>query len=339
MISLGQTANHFAGALGLLELTEVLLDVLDFECPLLQLVLPNLVFPSRGRIGSYTCGACPSFRILMCTSSACAHELWSAASTGSESEARSFFAPSSPPIEAVQGRTVGGVRRVGKRIVLSLAGDLYLILHLMIAGRLHWREPGVAIPKKRGQAAFDFPNGTLLLAEAGSTRRASLHVAQGEDSLRQHDRGGIEVLESDLMTFGVALRRENHTLKRALTDPRLFSGIGNAYSDEILHAARLSPLTLTRRLADPDIARLHTATIRTLTGWVARLRDEVGDGFPEKVTAFPTRHGRARTVPGALSRTADRRFSGSSTPATRPTTAPPVRPTARSSPTEPCRDC
>ena len=191
-----------------------------------------------------------------------------------------------PPIDAVQGRTVGGVRRMGKRIVLSLAGDLYLILHLMIAGRLHWREPGVAIPKKRGQAAFDFLNGTLLLTEAGSTRRASLHVAQGQDSLRQHDRGGIEVLESDLMTFGVALRRENHTLKRALTDPRLFSGIGNAYSDEILHAARLSPLTLTRRLADPDIARLHTATIRTLTGWVERLREEVGDGFPEKVTAF-----------------------------------------------------
>ncbi len=191
-----------------------------------------------------------------------------------------------PPLDAVQGRVVDGVRRMGKRIVLSVAGDLHVILHLMIAGRLRWREPGIAVPKKHGLAAFDFPNGTLLLTEAGSTRRASMHLVRGDDSLRQHDPGGLEVLESDVMTFGAALRRENHTLKRALTDPRLFSGIGNAYSDEILHAARLSPLTLTQRLDDAHIARLHTATIQTLTGWVERLRAEVGDGFPDRVTAF-----------------------------------------------------
>jgi len=191
-----------------------------------------------------------------------------------------------PPIDVVQGRVVERVRRMGKRIVLSVAGDLHVILHVMIAGRLRWREPGIAVPKKRGLAAFDFSNGTLLLTEAGSTRRASMHVARGDDSLRQHDPGGLEVLESDLMTFGAALRRENHTLKRALTDPRLFSGIGNAYSDEILHAARLSPLTLTQRLDDSHIKRLHAATIQTLAGWVERLCSEVGDGFPDRVTAF-----------------------------------------------------
>ena len=191
-----------------------------------------------------------------------------------------------PPLGAVQGRVVDGVRRMGKRIVLSVDGDLHVILHLMIAGRLRWREPGIAVPKKRGLAAFDFPNGTLLLTEAGSTRRASMHLARGDDSLRQHDPGGLEVLESNVMTFGAALRRENHALKRALTDPHLFSGIGNAYSDEILHAARLSPLTLTQRLDDAHIARLHTATIQTLTGWVERLRADVGDGFSDRVTTF-----------------------------------------------------
>ena len=203
----------------------------------------------------------------------------------------------SPPLDAVQGETVRGVERMGKRIVFSFGDDLYMVLHLMIAGRLRWRESHVSLPSKRGLAAFDFRHGTLLLTEAGSTKRASLHVVQGDEALGQHDRGGLEVLDSDPKTFGTTLRRENHTLKRALTDPRLFSGIGNAYSDEILHAARLSPLTLTQRLSDEEVARLHHAAVHTLTRWVDRLRQEVGDGFPEKVTAFRAGmavHGRYR---------------------------------------------
>jgi formamidopyrimidine-DNA glycosylase len=191
-----------------------------------------------------------------------------------------------PPLDAVAGRRVRGVRRLGKRIVLALEGDLFLVLHLMIAGRLRWRSRGAKPPGRNGLAAFDFSSGTLLLTEASRKRRASLHVVRGREALGAHDPGGLEVLESDLERFGEVLRRESHTLKRSLTDPRLFSGIGNAYSDEILHAARLSPLALSRSLSDEEVARLWEATRNTLRDWTERVRNEVGDGFPERVTAF-----------------------------------------------------
>jgi formamidopyrimidine-DNA glycosylase len=191
-----------------------------------------------------------------------------------------------PPLDAARGRVVTGLRRMGKRIVLALEGDLFLVLHLMIAGRLHWKARGAKIPGRLGLAAFDFADGTLLLTEAGTKKRASLHVARGEAGLEPFRRGGIEVLESGAADFATALRGESHTLKRALTDPRLFSGIGNAYSDEILHRARLSPMTLTGRLDDGDVERLHAATVATLRDWTERLRREAGDNFPEKVTAF-----------------------------------------------------
>lgn len=195
-----------------------------------------------------------------------------------------------PPVSAVEGQVVTDVRRLGKRLVFEFAevdGEpLYLVLHLMIAGRLRWREHGAKVPGRYGLAAFDFPSGTAILTEAGTKKRASLHVVRGEDALAEHDRGGVEPLEVDRATFAEALRRENRTLKRALTDPRLFSGIGNAFSDEILHAAGMSPVQLTSRLDDDDVARLHDATVDTLEGWVARLREQTGDGFPEDVTAF-----------------------------------------------------
>ncbi len=191
-----------------------------------------------------------------------------------------------PPIATAKCKRVRSLRRIGKRIAIGLDDDLWLVLHLMIAGRLHWHEPGAAIPGKRGQAAFDFSNGTLILTEAGPRRRASLHLVQGEAALRAHDPGGIEPLEADLPAFAAALTGATHTLKRALTDPRIFSGIGNAYSDEILHAARLSPIAMTTSLAADEIGRLHQAVQDTLRDWVARLDAEAGDGFPEKVTAF-----------------------------------------------------
>ncbi len=191
-----------------------------------------------------------------------------------------------PPIHSAEGLTVRTVERLGKRIVIGLSGNLFLVLHLMIAGRLRWRDRGTRIPRKLGLAAFDFPNGTLLMTEAGSIKRAALFLVDGRDGLREHDRGGIEVLASDLSAFRDALLRENHTLKRSLTDPRLFSGIGNAYSDEILHAAGLSPLKLTGRMTDAEIARLHDAAQTTLRAWTDRLRQEAGDRFPEQVTAF-----------------------------------------------------
>jgi formamidopyrimidine-DNA glycosylase len=190
-----------------------------------------------------------------------------------------------PPISAIEHRTVLGLRRIGKRIVLCFDGELFLIIHLMIAGRLHWKERGAKPPARIGLAAFDFPTGTLTLTEAG-TRRASLHLVTSQTALAQYDPGGIEPLACDTAAFRRCLLTENHTLKRALTDPRLFSGIGNAYSDEILHRARLSPLTMTRKLTGPEINRLLRATRRTLTEWTNRLRRECGDGFPEKVTAF-----------------------------------------------------
>ena len=191
-----------------------------------------------------------------------------------------------PPLDAFFGRPVVELRRLGKRIVLCFPGDDFLILHLMIAGRLHWREPQARIPGKVGLAAFDFPEGTLILTEAGSKRRASLYAARGRAALAEHDRGGIEVIEADLSAFSRALARENHTLKRALADPRLFSGIGNAYSDEILHRARLSPLKRTDSLGAAEVERLFVATRATLSEWIERLRREAAGAFPEKVTAF-----------------------------------------------------
>jgi len=202
-----------------------------------------------------------------------------------------------PPLAAVRGRRVGGARRIGKRIAIGLEGGLFLVIHLMIAGRLRWRRPGAKPPGKQGLAAFDFADGTLMLTEAASKKRASLHVVDGEAALAEHDAGGLEPLECDLASFADRLRAENHTLKRTLTDPRLFSGIGNAYSDEILHRARLSPMKMSRKLTGAEIERLHAATRETLAGWIARLRAEVGDGFPDKVTAFHDAmavHGRYR---------------------------------------------
>ena len=191
-----------------------------------------------------------------------------------------------PPLAEVEGKQVIGLRRLGKRIVIAFEADVFLIFHLMIAGRLHWKPGGAKPPGKVGLAAFTFTTGTLVLTEAGTKKRASLHVVRGEPALAAHNPGGLEVLDADLSGFRAALRRENHTLKRALTDPRLFSGIGNAYSDEILHWAGLSPLALTQRLDEPEMVRLFEATRQTLLDWTDRLRREVGDGFPEKVTAF-----------------------------------------------------
>jgi formamidopyrimidine-DNA glycosylase len=202
-----------------------------------------------------------------------------------------------PPLGEVEGRPVVAVRRLGKRVVLALDGDLFLSLHLMIAGRLHWKEPGARPPGRVGLAAFDFPAGTLTLTEAGTKRRAALHLVRGEAALRALDRGGVEPLEADLAAFAAALRRENHTLKRVLTDPGVFSGIGNAYSDEILHRARLSPVKLSQRLTDEELATLREATRAVLAEWTERLRREAGAAFPEGVTAFRPEmavHGRYR---------------------------------------------
>ena len=191
-----------------------------------------------------------------------------------------------PPIAAAEGRVVERILRLGKRIAFGLEGDLFLVLHLMIAGRLKWGTKGMKIPGRLGLAAFDFEPGTLLLTEAGTKKRAALHLVRGEAGLEPLRRGGLEVLGAGAAAFSAALRRENHTLKRALTDPRLFSGIGNAYSDEILHRARLSPLALTSRLDDEEVERLRVAAVATLTDWIERLRAETGAEFPAKVTAF-----------------------------------------------------
>src|SRR3984885_4188830 len=191
-----------------------------------------------------------------------------------------------PPLTAVEGRIVRELRRIGKRIAIGVENDLWLVLHLMIAGRLHWRTPEAKLAGRQTLAAFDFPNSSLVLTEAGSKRRASLHVVLGEEALRSFDAGGIDVFSSNLDAFRAALTAENHTLKRALTDPRLLSGIGNAYSDEILHAAQLSPLTLTQKLKPEEWERLHAATRHTLELWIGGLRAEATAAFPEKVTAF-----------------------------------------------------
>jgi formamidopyrimidine-DNA glycosylase len=191
-----------------------------------------------------------------------------------------------PPLAAVEGKHVRQLKRIGKRIAIGLDEDLWLVLHLMIAGRLHWRPRGAKLSGRNNLAAFDFPGGSLVLTEAGTKRRASLHVLNGEAALQAADPGGIEVLQSDLAAFRAAMTAENRTLKRALTDPRILSGIGNAYSDEILHAARLSPIALTSKLTAEEWRRLHAATRETLQLWIDRLGAEAAKGFPEKVTAF-----------------------------------------------------
>ena len=200
-----------------------------------------------------------------------------------------------PPLSAIEGKTVRGVRRLGKRIVFDFDDDLHAIIHLMIAGRFQWKERGAPIPKKLGHAAFDFPNGTLLLTEAGTKKRASLHIVRGEAAVQDQHRGGVEPLEVSEEEFAAALRRENRTLKRALTDPRIFSGIGNAHSDEILFEAQLSPTQLTRNLDDDELHRLYECTRESLNNWIGILIHETRDQFPGKVTAFHPRmkvHGR-----------------------------------------------
>ncbi len=191
-----------------------------------------------------------------------------------------------PPMRDIIGRQIVGVSRVGKRIVLEFEGDLFLVIHLMIAGRFRWRPPGGKVPGKLGLAFLEFEHGVLILTEAGSKRRASMHLLRGRDALDAMDRGGLEVLGSAVSDFDERLRRENHTVKRSLTDPRLFSGIGNAYSDEILHRARLSPMLLTSRMTDEQVATLHRATQDVMTEWIDRLRVAANGDFPEKVTAF-----------------------------------------------------
>ena len=191
-----------------------------------------------------------------------------------------------PPLADVVGRTVTGVRRLGKRIVLALDGERFVVIHLMIAGRLHWKAAGARPPGKIGVAAFDFDTGTLVMTEAGTKKRAAVHLVRGESALAEHDPGGLEPLSASLEEFRAALTAESHTLKRALTDPTIFSGIGNAYGDEILHRARLSPVKLTRALSDDEIKRLFEATRATLADWIERLRREAAGDFPEGVTAF-----------------------------------------------------
>jgi formamidopyrimidine-DNA glycosylase len=198
----------------------------------------------------------------------------------------SLLRTAQPPLSSAEGRTVRHLRRIGKRIAIGLDGDLWLVLHLMIAARLHWRPPGAKLAARQSLASFDFPKGSLVLTEAGTKRRASLYVVAGEEALQQIDPGGIDVFAASLEQFRTALTAENHTLKRVLTDPRVVDGIGNAYSDEILHAARLSPIALTQKLKPEEWQRLHTATHETLQLWIDRLRAEAEAQFPEKVTAF-----------------------------------------------------
>lgn len=191
-----------------------------------------------------------------------------------------------PPISDAQGKTVRRVTRIGKRIVWHLDDGLYLVFHLMIAGRFHWKKRAAALSRKTGLASFDFDHGSLFLTEASTKKRASIHVVRGESALEEFHQGGVEPLETDLEKFSAALRSENHTLKRSMTDPRIVSGVGNAYSDEILHRARLSPVQLTQKMSDAELKRLFDATRNVLTEWTDRLRKDAGEKFPEKVTAF-----------------------------------------------------
>jgi formamidopyrimidine-DNA glycosylase len=191
-----------------------------------------------------------------------------------------------PPIGSAEGKKIVGFQRIGKRIVIELEGELFLVFHLMITGRFHWKKRGIAVPRKYGHAAFDFPMATLLLTEMGTKKRASLHLVQGREHLQEHDPGGLEIFAADQASFRAALTLENHTLKRTLTDPHLFSGIGNAYSDEILHRARLSPVKQTKLLSADEIERLFHATRACMAEWIERLRKDTGKNFPERVTAF-----------------------------------------------------
>lgn len=191
-----------------------------------------------------------------------------------------------PPIGSAEGKRIIGFQRIGKRIVFELEDDLFLVFHLMITGRFHWKKRGIAVPRKYGHAAFDFPAGTLLLTEMGTKKRASLHLIKGSENLADHDPHGLEIFDADLKTFRAALTRENHTLKRTLTDPHVFSGIGNAYSDEILHRAKLSPVKQTKLLSDREIEVFFRATKECLSEWIERLRNDTGTNFPERVTAF-----------------------------------------------------
>lgn len=237
-----------------------------------------------------------------------------------------------PPIGSAEGRTVVQLKRIGKRIAIGLEGDLWIVLHLMIAGRLHWKNAPAKLGGRQNLAAFDFPNGTLLLTEAGSKRRASLHLIAGESNLASLDAGGIDVFSSDLETFRSVLTAENHTLKRALTDPRLLSGIGNAYSDEILHAAQLSPITMTKKLTDEEWQRLYDATRQTLKLWISKLGADAERGFRRKsqhsVRTWRLTDATASPVPGAA-----KKYCASDMPTKRRTTAPAARREAKFSPT------
>jgi formamidopyrimidine-DNA glycosylase len=243
-----------------------------------------------------------------------------------------------PPLSSAHGRRVRELRRIGKRLAIGLEGDLWLVIHLMIAGRLHWFPQGAPASKRAALARLEFANGVLTLTEAGTKRRASLHLLQGEQDLLRQDPGGIEVLQSSLAPFAERLRSENHTLKRALTDPRLFSGIGNAYSDEILHAARLSPVMLTSRLDEEAVARLFEATREQLQLWTERLRRLAGGQFPEK-SPPSAKTWRCTVASGSHARCAVRPCNVSATPITRPTIAPAVRPVVGCWRTAPCRGC
>jgi formamidopyrimidine-DNA glycosylase len=217
-----------------------------------------------------------------CLSTRCAGQVLDGIRISGPAVLRSF----DPPVSEVAGKRIIGFRRIGKRIVFELEEELFCVIHLMVAGRFRWRAPRTKLSRKLGLAAFDFADGTLLLTEASPKKRASLHIVRGPEALAEHDPGGLEIFEIDEASFAQRLTLENHTLKRALTDPHLFSGIGNAYSDEILHAAQLSPIKLTSKLTDEEIARLFAATRQTLQIWTDRLREQTGDKFPEKVTAF-----------------------------------------------------
>ena len=243
-----------------------------------------------------------------------------------------------PPIAAVTGRAVRAIRRLGKRLVFELDGSLFLVVHLMIAGRLRWREQGAAIPGKIGLLAFDFPEGTLLLTEAGSKRQAAVHVVEGEAALDEHDPGGLEVLDADLPAFAARLVADNHTLKRALTDPHIFSGIGNAYSDEILHAARLSPMKLTASLTDEEKGGCFSRRGRRCRSGSSGWRGKPARTFPKR-SRRSGRRWRSTASSANPARPAEIPCSGSSTRTTKPTTAPVARPRAGCSPIGRCRAC
>ena len=243
-----------------------------------------------------------------------------------------------PPLTQASGKIIHEIRRIGKQLVFVLEDDLFLVVHLMIAGRFQWRPLAVKTPQKIGLAVFDFAHGTLVLTEAGTKKRASLHVVRGVVELHRFDAGGIDPLTADLASFRSVLTHENHTLKRTLTDPRLFSGIGNAYSDEILHRARLSPILLTTKLGQDEITHLHEATHNVLSEWIDRLRAETGQGFPSGSPPFERTWQCTGDIESrALS--APHRFSVSCTLRTKPTTAPRAKREGNSLPTERCLDC